>query len=73
MPIQLLLIVKGNRCPIIYHYILFLLEMAMKYLIMHVNVSSVGFTYVTTANNGYAVITGGRAERVKLCEPELMR
>jgi hypothetical protein len=60
MPIQLLVIVKERRCPIIYYYIPFLLEMVMKYLIVHVKVGSVDFMYVTTVNNGYEVITGGR-------------
>jgi hypothetical protein len=73
MPIQLLVIVKERRCPIIYHYMPFLLEMAMKYLIVHVKVGSVGYMYIPTVNNGCAVITGCRAERGRICEPELMR
>jgi hypothetical protein len=73
MPIQLLVIVKDRRCPIIYHYKPFLLEMVMKYLIMHVKVGSVGYMYVTTVNNGCTVITGGKAERVEICEPEIIR
>jgi hypothetical protein len=47
--------------------------MAMKYLIVHVKVGSIGFMYITTVNNGYAVITGGKGERAKICEPKLMR